>query len=398
MTSKYAEAGVDFAQEHSVVDVIVKVGNETKENIADLYNSGISFPEEGNDFSGGISLDLEKMVNSGIKKTVLSGGVDGPGSKPVVHALYNGDDEIKLACTAIDSIAMCVNDLICSGARPVLIYEYHSWNDANLDVAKQMAGGKYIAAKLSKAAIVGGENASLSAMITGPIPKKAYDMCNMALGIITDEALVKNPLGKGRVQSGDSVIGVSSSGIHCNGITMSWKAAIDFKNKGYIDSYKINQRLAELGEESVAEAVLTPTIIYVDAILSVLEQYGSHIKAIANITGEGIDNMKRILPENTGMILDYAQSYVQQPHPIFNWIQKNAVVSTQEMYHDYNQGTGMVLVVDKQHRNEIIHSLNQIGKNQIFQSNFKAYELGEIVPDVDSKIKGYAFDNTNLEF
>ena len=93
--SKYAQAGVDFEKEHDVVDVMVKVGNDTAKNIDDLKELGVGFPDEGSDFSGGLMFDLEVMVKSGIKKMVQSGGVDGPGSKPVVHALYDGEDATK---------------------------------------------------------------------------------------------------------------------------------------------------------------------------------------------------------------------------------------------------------------------------------------------------------------
>lgn len=387
MTSKYAQAGVDFEKEHSVVEVMTTVGKETAKNVKDLEEKGISFPEEGSDFSGGFKLNLETLVKNGIKEVVQSGGVDGPGSKPVVHQLYNGDDERKLAATAIDSIAMCTNDVICSGARPLVVLEYHSWNNVNLDVAKQMAKGKLVAAELSKAAIIGGENASLSAMITGPRPEKAYDMCNMALGIVIDQELIDNPLGKGRVKAGDYVIGLSSSGVHCNGITLGWKTAMNYSEKGYKDAWKINKKLKELNGESVAEALLTPTLIYVDPMMKVISEYGDAVKAVANITGEGIHNMRRVLPSETGLMLDYSEDGVQQPHLIFNWIQNKADVSSREMFEDYNMGTGMVVIVDRDSAPDVIKSLSNMGRKQKKQENFSAYRLGKVVADPNEMIE-----------
>ena len=384
--SKYAQAGVNFEKEHDVVEVMVKVGRETLKNIQDLEEWGITFPEEGSDFSGSISFDLEALVNKGVKRMVQSGGVDGPGSKPVVHALYNGDNPIKLGCTAIDSIAMCANDVLCSGARPFTILEYHSWHDIDLEVAKQMAQGKLLAAELSKAAIIGGENASLSAMITGPAPKKAYDMCNTVLGLITGRELIDNPLGEGRIKPGDIAIGLSSSGIHCNGVTLVWTTAIDYKNKVYAEAARINQKVASLGE-SVAEALLTPTIIYVDPVLEMLGFYGSDIHAIANITGEGVHNMRRVLSEGTGLQLDYSNKDVQKPHPIFGWVQEKADIPTREMYEDYNMGTGIVVFASQDTAPDVIKHLNELGQKQTRQEKFSAYKLGNVVEDSERKIK-----------
>ncbi len=105
MTTKYALAGVDFEKEHSVVEIMQKVGRETLKFVEDLEELGISFPKQGSDFSGGFQLNLEKLLDCGVKKIVSEMCVDGPGSKPVVHQLYDGDDPVKLGCTAIDSIA-----------------------------------------------------------------------------------------------------------------------------------------------------------------------------------------------------------------------------------------------------------------------------------------------------
>lgn len=380
LKSKYAEAGVDFEKEHDVVGILKALYEATLPFTEDLRKIGIIFPEEEGDFSGGFQVDVKKLLENGIEKYVSQQCVDGPGSKPVAHALYSGEDPVKLGCTSIDSIAMVVNDLLCSGARPVSLVEYHSWNDPGIEIARQMAEGNLIGAELSKATIIGGENASLSAMITGPVAEKAYDMCHMAYGIILDKELIDNPLGKGRVNAGNAVIGISSSGLHCNGITLAWKTAIDYKNKGYKEADRINEKVDSLGK-SVAEAILTPTIIYVKPVLEVLAKYGNKIKAIVNITGEGVHNMRRVLPEQTGLQLDYSKHYVKKPHPIFNWVQEHGEVSISEMYEDYNMGTGMALIVDKDSEASVIHSLNNHSKKRHGWDIFKAYPLGEVVKD-----------------
>ncbi len=390
--SKYARAGVDFEKEHDIVGILKALNKVTLPFTEDLRKIGISFPEFSTDFSGGFRVDVKKLLENRISRYIAQECVDGPGSKPVVHALYNGDNPIKLACASIDSIAMVVNDLICSGARPVTLTEYHSWHNPNLEIARQMAYGNLIAAELSKATIIGGENASLSIMITGPVPEKAYDMCHIAHGIILDKELVDNPLGKQRVKDGDIVIGLSSSGIHCNGITLAWKTAIDYSNKGFLQAQRINEKNDFLGE-SVAEAILTPTTIYVGPVLKLINEYKNSIKAIANITGEGIDNIRRVLPKNIGLGLDYSNKHVQKPQPIFRWIEKNADVPVKEMYLDYNMGTGMVLVVDSHYSDEIIGFLNKYPRNEKYPwQNFKAYKLGEVAKDKKQSVNLIAYN------
>ena len=375
--SKYAEAGVDFEKEHDVVSILKALYEATLPFTADLREIGITFSEQGSDFSGGFKVDVKKLLDHGINSYVCQECVDGPGSKPIVHGLYNGNDPEKLSCTAIDSIAMVVNDLICSGARPVTLTEYHAWHNPSIEIAKQMANGNYIGAKLSKATIIGGENASLPSMITGPIKEKAYDMCHIAHGIILEKKLIENPLGKTRVKARDVVIGLSSSGVHCNGITLAWKTAIDYKNKEYSKAEKINEKINLLGE-SVAEALLTPTIIYAKPILDILSKYNKKIKAIANITGEGVQNMRRVLPPGKGLELDYSKDAVQEPYPIFRWIQENANVPDKEMYKDYNMGTGMILIVDP----SVVSSLTK----KLSCYEFSAYKLGEVVNDKNELI------------
>jgi len=401
--SKYAQAGVDFEKEHEVVDIFRALREATLPFTADLRDLGITFPEDEGDFSSGFHVNVKKILDSGIESFVSQECVDGPGSKPVVHALYDGKDPMKLGCTSIDSIAMVVNDLICSGARPVTLVEYHSWHDTSKEIANQLARGNLFAAELAMATIIGGENASLSAMITGPVPEFAYDMCHVAYGIILDRELIDNPLGRGRVKEGDVVIGLSSSGIHCNGITLAWKTAIGYdddisgvptkdeliavdpltsqmvalthEKKEFYDSHRINDQVEELGE-SVAEAILTPTTVYVRPVLDTLGKYGSHIHAIANITGEGVHNMFRVLPEGLSLTLDYSKEEVQKPHPLFNWIMKNADVPVREMYEDYNMGTGMIAVVDGKTAPTIIEGLNLLGQKH--KQPFSAYKLGGV--------------------
>lgn len=377
--SVYAQAGVDFELEHGVVNILKALREATLPFTADLRQIGITFPEEGQDFSGGFQVDVNKLRDNGIHNFSVHQCVDGPGSKPVVHALYEGDDEIKQSCTTICSVAMVANDLICSGARPVTLTEDHSWHTPNEEIAKQMARGNYIGAQLSRSTIIGGENASLPQMVTGPNLIKAYDMCHMATGLVLDDLILTNPLGPRRVKAGDKIIGLSSSGPHCNGITLLWKTAIGYDEHGFDEAARINETLKALKGESPAEAILTPTTIYVEPILAVLNAYEDEVKAIANITGEGIHNLERVLPESTGAFLDYKKRNVQRPQPVFKWVQKEADIPEREMYEDYNMGTGMMLVVSKESSKSLIEMLNTIGSGSEYpHQRFRAYDLGEI--------------------
>ncbi|MBW2966408.1 hypothetical protein KY342_04870 [Candidatus Woesearchaeota archaeon] len=393
--SKYAQAGVDFEKEHDVVGILKALREATLPFTEDLREIGISFPEEGSDFSSGFKVNAKKLLENGIEEYVAQECVDGPSSKPAVHALYDGDDDVKLGCTSICSIAMVANDLICSGARPVTLTEYHSWHNINTEIAKQMAKGNLIGAEAARATITGGENASLSALITGPIPEKGYDMCHIAHGIILDRELIDHPLGKGRVKEGDIAIGLSSSGVHCNGITLIWKTAIDFANYGFDKASVINQGLDDLGE-SVASAILTPTIIYVKPVLELLDKYHIDVKAIANITGEGVHNMRRVLASGLGLSLDYSKNDVKKPHTIFKWVQNKADVSIKEMYEDYNMGTGMVIVADKLAAPDMIQTLNSFGQQHY--NKFSAYELGKVVADKEQLIKVVTYNGKEERF
>ncbi|MBU1974847.1 MAG: hypothetical protein KKG59_00410 [Nanoarchaeota archaeon] len=371
---KYAQAGVDFDLEHGVVGIFRQLFEKTRPNAADLEDIGISFPTSEEDFSGGFTLNAN-YVTDRFRRFKFLQSTDGPGTKPIVHAIYNGEDPVKLSSTAHDSIAMAVNDLVCCGARPLTLLEYHAWHTPDLEIAAQMAVGNLRAANMSRAVITGGENASLSSMITGPIPKKAYDMCHMATGYLDDPDIIDKPLGPGRVKPGDWVIGLSSSGIHCNGITLPWTAAIDYKNRGFEYSFLLNKKDSQLGE-SLAEAILTPTIIYVRPVLELINDFEQHIHAIANITGEGVHNMHRVIPAGTGLQLNYDADGVQKQHPIFGWVQKHAEVSEKEMYEVYNMGTGMVLIVNPATAKDIIRSAHELG--QASEQPFSAYKLGEV--------------------
>jgi len=178
--------------------------------------------------------------------------------------------------------------------------------------------------------------------------------------------------------------------VHCNGITLVWKTAIDFANQGFDNSHRINDRVGLL-EQSIAEAILTPTTIYVQSILHILSKYGPRVRAIANITGEGIHNITRVLPDDTGIELTYPKR--TKEHRIFDWVQNNAGVPTREMYEDYNMGVGMAIVVDRRFSQEIIDELN-LQRSQ----SFTAHQLGKVVDDPNKTIIINTPEGETLEY
>ncbi|RMF55502.1 hypothetical protein D6745_01865 [Candidatus Woesearchaeota archaeon] len=353
--NKYAAAGVDFEKEHEVVGVFKALYLKTRHFVADLEEIGIRFPEDIGSFSDGVNFDLDEISQNGINGFELYKAMDGAGTKPMVHQLYRnlgGRNPGALGCTGFDAVAMVANDLVCSGARPFMITNYVAWNKPDIEFARDLATGLFIGAQHARAAVIGGENASLSRMIRGMADRVkgdyvegvGYDICADANGI-------KFPsyppwFNGSNIQPGDEIIGLRSSGIHCNGISLAREVLINYPPAGWNGLFKPTESLLEFGGKTVLEEILTPTKIYVPIILGLLENPEIEIRGIANITGEGVANLNRVLKERElGAFLDFRA--VEPPHTIFQLIQDAANIKMDEMYRDFNMGWGMYVVVPK---------------------------------------------------
>jgi len=394
----YAQDGVDFGKEHDVVAVFKALYKATKPFTADLERYGFSAPDDIGYFSDGITIDTARLceVMEG-KKIALVFGMDGPGTKPRVHLTYlqikRSREEVAAkeevaelanlsrSCVGICEVAMVANDIICGGARPAYALDYVAWHDPNVEIARDIASGLYIGAKQAGMTIVGGENASLSEMING------YDSCIAGIGFILNPKHLENPLTGEKIEVGDVIIGIGSSGVHCNGISTARKKLIWSPIINWMGRYYVDEVVPELGK-TTAEEILTPTIIYREPVLDgVLGDDEFTVRAVVNITGEGIHNLKRALKGKkdigVGARIDLTKEEKLRPQPVFDLVQREGNISDREMWEDYNMGIGMQMIVPRDQAEIVVDRLEryQVGDQQI-----RASMIGEIVEDNQQRI------------
>lgn len=386
MSNVYADlGGVDFGKERDVVSVYKALCRATRGNVSDLEAYGFGVPEDVGLFSDGFDLDVGRLYREiGDRKIRIVMGADGPGTKPMAHLLYMGTKgsesstvaQISRDSVGICSVAMTANDQIASGARPAWMCDYFSWQHPNVDIARDIAHGLAEGAKQAGAAFIGGENASLAEMIRG------YDGCAFGVGVVLNERYTGNALSGKKVEAGDVIIGIGSSGLHCNGISLARKSLVYFPLLGWEGAYKIDEIVPDFGHTALEE-ILTPTIIYKGPVLDgVLEDDKIDVKAIVNITGEGILNLHRVLPKGKGAVINTRESKLQ-PQPVFSIIQKQADVSDQEMWTDFNMSIGMYVIVPKDQADLTIGRLEQYDVGGV---PIKASVIGEITENDDHVI------------
>ena len=329
----YAAAGVDITAGYKAVELM-------KQHIARTTTKGA----EGGigDFGGLFLPDI-----AGMKQPVLVSGTDGVGTKLKLAFLADRHDTV-----GIDCVAMCVNDIICSGAKPLFFLDYIACGknvpERIADIVKGVCDG----CVQSGAALIGGETAEMP----GFYPVDEYDLAGFAVGIVDKDKI----LDKSKVKPGDKLIALPSSGVHSNGFSLVRKV-FD------IEHADINAPVAELSGKSLLETLLTPTVIYVKPILALLEKV--NVKSIAHVTGGGFyENIPRALPKGTAASINEKDVKVL---PIFDLIEKTGNISRREMYNTFNMGVGMVCVVDPADESETIATLKANGVD--------AYVLGETV-------------------
>ncbi len=263
----YKESGVDIDEGNRAVDLI-------KGKIKGTYDGNV-VGDLGN-FSGLYS--LKDFV--GMKEPVLLASTDGVGTKLKIAQMMDKHDTV-----GIDLVAMCVNDLICQGAKPLFFLDYIALGKLVPEHIEKIVGGIADGCKMSGCALIGGETAEMPGMYG----ENDYDLAGFSVGIADKEKIVSG----NNVKSGDVLVGISSSGVHSNGFSFIRKIFLETYN------YKMEQYVEELGM-TVGEALLTPTKIYVKLALDVLAKHD--IKAIAHITGGGlIENITRVIPKGLGL-------------------------------------------------------------------------------------------------
>jgi len=287
----------------------------------------------------------------GYRQPVLVSGTDGVGTKLKLAIDLNKHDTI-----GIDLVAMCVNDILVLGAEPLYFLDYYATGELNSAIAADVVEGIAEGCRQSNAALIGGETAEMPGMYG----KGDYDLAGFCVGVVEKQEIIDGS----KVKPGDAMIAIASSGPHSNGYSLVRKII-------EVSGADINQTFGST-DQTLGEALLAPTNIYVKAIHNLLPKYDIH--AMAHITGGGLlENIPRVLPDNSQAIVD--TSSWQLPL-VFQWLQDNGNVEINEMYRTFNCGVGMVLIVAADDAGAIINSLNQNGDT--------AWQLGNIV-DGDSE-------------
>ncbi len=339
-SDSYAAAGVDITAGYKAVELM-------KQHIAKTMTKGVCSDVGG--FGGLFELDLE-----GITKPVLVSGTDGVGTKLKMAFLMDKHDTV-----GIDCVAMCVNDIICSGAKPLFFLDYIACGknvpEKIADIVKGVAEG----CVQSGAALIGGETAEMP----GFYPIDEYDLAGYSTGIVDRNKIVDNQT----MKEGDVVIALASSGVHSNGFSLVRKV-FDVENAD------LKVPMEELGGKSVGETLLTPTKIYVKSVLALLEKV--KVKGISHITGGGFyENIPRSIPDGLGAKIDKSAVKIL---PIFKLIAKTGNISEHDMFNTFNMGVGMSIVVAEEDVETALGILRENGED--------AYVIGEIIKSEDKVI------------
>ena len=333
----YAAAGVDITAGYKAVELM-------KSHIAKTLTSGVCSDVGG--FGGLFELDLE-----GIKKPVLVSGTDGVGTKLKLAFLLDKHDTV-----GIDCVAMCVNDIICCGAKPLFFLDYIACGknipERIADIVKGVCDG----CVQSGAALIGGETAEMP----GFYPEDEYDLAGYCTGVVDKEKIIDNKT----MCEGDAVIALPSSGVHSNGFSLVRKV-FDVENSD------ITSPVEALGGKSIGETLLTPTRIYVKPVLALLNEV--KVKGISHITGGGFyENIPRSIPDGFGAKIEKSAVKIL---PIFRLIAERGGISERDMFNTFNMGVGMSIVVAREDADKALEILKANGED--------AYIIGEIIKSDD---------------
>ena len=331
-SESYAAAGVDITAGYKAVELM-------KSHIARTMTSGVCSDVGG--FGGLFELDT-----TGIEKPVLVSGADGVGTKLKLAFLMDKHDTV-----GIDCVAMCVNDIICCGAKPLFFLDYIACGKNVPEKIASIVSGVAEGCVQSGAALIGGETAEMP----GFYPVDEYDLAGFSVGVV-DKSKILDP---STMKAGDVVIALPSSGVHSNGFSLVRKV-FDVENSD------IKSPREELSGKSVGETLLTPTKIYVRPVLALLEQV--KVKGISHITGGGFyENIPRSIPDGLGAVIDRKNVKVL---PIFDLIAKEGGISERDMFNTFNMGVGMSIVVAREDAEKAIEILKANGED--------AYVIGKI--------------------
>lgn len=328
----YAAAGVDITAGYRAVELM-------KQHIARTLTTGVCSDVGG--FGGLFELDL-----SGISKPVLVSGTDGVGTKLRLAFLMDKHDTV-----GIDCVAMCVNDIICCGAKPLFFLDYIACGKNVPERIADIVKGVCEGCVQSGAALIGGETAEMP----GFYPVDEYDLAGYSTGVVDKDRIIRQE----NMREGDVILALPSSGVHSNGFSLVRKV-FD------VEHADLKMPLDALGGKSLGETLLTPTKIYVKPVLALLDRV--KVKGISHITGGGFyENIPRSIPEGLQARIEKAAVRVL---PIFNLIAKAGNISERDMYNTFNMGVGMSVIVSPEDE--------QISLEILREQGLDAYPIGRI--------------------
>lgn len=332
-SDSYKEAGVDITAGYKSVELM-------KKHIARTKNEGCLDDVGG--FGGCFGLNLD-----GISEPVLVSGTDGVGTKIKLAMLLDKHDTI-----GIDCVAMCVNDIICCGAKPLFFLDYIACGKNYPEKIADIVGGVAEGCVRAGCALIGGETAEHP----GLMPEDDYDLAGYCTGVVDKKKIID----KNTVKEGDSVIALASSGVHSNGFSLVRKV-FDIENAD------LTSPVEALGGKSLGETLLTPTNIYVKSMLALFNEVS--VKAVSHITGGGFyENIPRALPEGYSVKVSKAALKIL---PIFEFIMKTGGISERDMFNTFNMGVGMSVTVAKEDEEKALEILRANGED--------AYVIGTVI-------------------
>lgn len=338
-SESYKKAGVDVTAGYKAVELM-------KAHIAKTMTSGVLSGIGG--FGGLFEIDM-----TGISKPVLVSGTDGVGTKLKIAFLMNKHNTV-----GIDCVAMCVNDIICCGAKPQFFLDYIAVGKNYPEKIADIVSGVAEGCVQSGCALIGGETAEMP----GFYPVDEYDLAGFAVGVVDKDKILKPETQK----AGDVLIAIKSSGVHSNGFSL-------VRNVFTVNEQNLKRYFSDLST-TLGDCLLTPTKIYVKAIMNLLDKV--NVKSISHITGGGFyENIPRSLPKN---LTAKIERNAVQVLPIFDLIARTGNIPERDMFNTFNMGVGMVVCVDKNDADKAVSAINESGE--------EAYILGELVESEEGVI------------
>lgn len=339
-SKSYADAGVDITAGYKAVELM-------KSHIAKTMTAGVCSDVGG--FGGLFELDVKNY-----EKPVLVSGTDGVGTKLKIAFLMNKHNTV-----GIDCVAMCVNDIICCGAKPLFFLDYIACGKNVPEKIASIVEGVAEGCVQSGAALIGGETAEMP----GFYPEDEYDLAGFSVGVVDKPKIIDNST----MSEGDVIIALPSSGVHSNGFSLVRKVF-------NVENCDLTSPRAELGGVSLGDALLAPTKIYVKPMLALFEEV--KVKGVSHITGGGFyENIPRSIPDGLGAEIRKADIKIL---PIFDLLAKTGKIPERDMFNTYNMGVGMSVIVSESDAGKALEILRANGED--------AYIIGRIIKS-DEKVR-----------